>query len=353
MTVSYFSSAEKGADSVSTMSSEFKNQYVAGSDNDSIVEMEDNLLNGQYKLLQVIGNGASAVVYKAEDTSRRKLVAIKKINFGTLEELNSTTSKEVSNLSLVKHKHITPLHEIFLDRVHKSVCLVMNFYELGDLQKFMDQKIQKSEIVEEYYLVQILKQMAKALMYLHDTLHLVHRDVKPLNIFVESLTKDTIKVCLGDFGLSRSRKSLKYDIHEGHLMVGTPKFMSPNLSNNDMTETAQVYSSVDSISDRFGSFASALLSEPSNDTFSASDIFALGCTLYQLMSLDLRTDIMQLYHDNDFESDVFSQLQSRIKQNYNGYSNELMDVVLSMVGRDEFKRPTARQVLFMSKKIKN
>ena len=92
----------------------------------------------------------------------------------------------------------------------------MDYYEKCDLSFFTKNDCSES-IVK-----QILYQMCDALTYVHGTLSMIHRDIKPTNIFVKEYDGSKINVILADFGLAKQAQE-----SSGNSYAGTPLFMSP------------------------------------------------------------------------------------------------------------------------------
>jgi serine/threonine protein kinase len=119
------------------------------------------------------------------------------------------------------------------------VVLVQRFYELGSLDQLVHrrrraQMVSRSAVqplqkplLSEQEIYAVLSSLCISLRVLHQQLHVVHRDVKPQNIFLSrdtSLSRSAgcVSVILGDMGLSRDANAVR-------TMCGTPKFMAPEL----------------------------------------------------------------------------------------------------------------------------
>ena len=163
----------------------------------------------RYGDISRIGQGAFGSVYKVRDLKTNKLKAIKTVKFESLTDLN-TIMKEASQLSNIKHPNIIKINDYFITN-DNLLIIDMDFYELGDLSKL------KQDTCGEEIVKQILKQMLSALKYVHEEMEIIHRDIKPTNIFIKKLSSDSIDIVLADFGLAK-----KYQEMSGQSYAGTP-----------------------------------------------------------------------------------------------------------------------------------
>lgn len=146
-----------------------------------------------YKRLEKIGEGTYGVVYKAEDRTTGKMIALKKIRLETEDEgVPSTAIREISLLKETDHPNVVRL----LDVVHRDakLYLVFEFLDL-DLKRYMDHV--KAGIADQ--VKSFTYQLLEGIAYCHSH-RIIHRDLKPQNLLVEH--GETVK--LADFGLARA-----------------------------------------------------------------------------------------------------------------------------------------------------
>lgn len=175
----------------------------------------------------------------------------------------------------------------------------MEYCEVGDLAYHIKKKKTKGRFTEDEILNWFI-QIAIALEYIHGR-KVIHRDIKTSNIFLTG--NGTVK--LGDFGIS---KVLENTNEAAMTVVGTPYYMSPEVCEN------KPY------------------------TFK-SDVWALGCVLYELCTLE-----------HAFLADNLLGLVYKIvKGNYDAipdeYSDDLKDLVGRILNKDESQRPTVQEIL--------
>jgi serine/threonine-protein kinase len=150
---------------------------------------------GRYHILEQIGQGGMATVYKAYDTRLDREVAIKFIRASTLTESLETEMlarfrREALSLSKVSHPNILPVYDY--GEYEGELYLVTAFMPGGTLQKMLGRPMPWAEAAR------LLAPVARALAYAH-SLNIVHRDIKPGNIL---LSASGLPV-LSDFGIAK------------------------------------------------------------------------------------------------------------------------------------------------------
>ena len=170
-----------------------------------------------FKIIQRLGSGGMGVVYKAEDISLKRIVALKFL----LPELTSDEAakkrffKEAQAASALDHPNICAIHEIN-ETEDGLIFICMAYYEGQDLrEKVSKGKLEISECLD------IMTRIARGLAEAHEH-GVVHRDIKPANII---LTTDG-EVKIVDFGLAKLSLGATR-ITEPGMTVGTLPYMSP------------------------------------------------------------------------------------------------------------------------------
>ncbi|KAL0479148.1 hypothetical protein AKO1_008007 [Acrasis kona] len=149
-----------------------------------------------YNIEEMVGRGTHSTIWSAHCGTKNRNVAIKKINMDNLkvDDIQNLFQNEVNMLSISRHPNIVTYRTSFTDGVHLYV--VTDLLDGGSMSDIMSRKF-TSGIHDERLVATILKNILKALCYMHKTSH-VHRDVKLSNVFVDS----SGKFQLGDFALS-------------------------------------------------------------------------------------------------------------------------------------------------------
>lgn len=194
---------------------EVSNQSAPESHYDSgriIVEQ----LKGKYEIMESLGSGGMAGVYKARQSSLGRLVALKIIHQSFIhdEEFVQRFHREAKLSATLRHPNIITLYDV--GRIGTVHFMAMELLEGQDLHSYIVQKGQLS--VDETVTIGVA--MAGALGYAH-TQGIYHRDVKTSNIF---LHKDGRRI-LTDFGIAKA--ALDSGLTQAGVIIGTPEFMSP------------------------------------------------------------------------------------------------------------------------------
>ena len=96
-----------------------------------------------------IGKGAFSTIYKGYNKLTNEVVAIKEINYDNIKMVKTITN-EFEILKKLKHKNIIVLHETYYDKENKNIFLVLEYYDLGDLSKFLNNKSLKESYTRKY-----------------------------------------------------------------------------------------------------------------------------------------------------------------------------------------------------------
>ena len=148
-----------------------------------------------FELGKLLGNGAFGSVNKVIRKSDRKEYAMKRVKLSQLEKKEKENAlNEVRILASIDHKNIIGYKEAFFDDKSKTLNIVMEYADGGDLNSKIKEIKQKKLFFEEKQIWSTLIQILQGLNYLHKSC-IIHRDLKSANIF---LTKDGA-VKIGDF----------------------------------------------------------------------------------------------------------------------------------------------------------
>ncbi|MFZ5903231.1 MAG: serine/threonine protein kinase [Chloroflexota bacterium] len=190
---------------------------------------------GRYHILEQLGEGGMATVYKAYDTRLERDVAIKIIRRGAfppdqLEHLLKRFEREAKSLAKLSHPHIVGV--IDYGKHKGSPYLVMEYLPGGTLKRRVGKPIPWQVAA------QILIPIARALEYAHER-NIVHRDVKPSNI----LLTDIGQPMLTDFGIAKILETeANATITGTGIGVGTPEYMAPEQWSGGATALSDIYS---------------------------------------------------------------------------------------------------------------
>jgi len=188
---------------------------------------------GPYKIIEQLGSGGMATVFKAYHASLDRYVAIKVLHPAFKQDPNflSRFQREARIVAKLEHPHIVPVYDF--SEAGGQPYLVMRFIE-GETLKA---RLAKSDLPLDE-VARIMKPVGEALSYAHGQ-GVLHRDVKPSNVL---LTSDG-GVWLADFGLARIAQAGESTLSQDSLL-GTPQYISPEQAQglSDLDARTDIYS---------------------------------------------------------------------------------------------------------------
>src|SRR5215207_8975732 len=191
-------------------------------------------LEPEYWILGEIGRGGTAIVYLARDRATGEEVAIKLIRPKYLEddEAIARFAREARFVTQLNHPNVVGVHRV-LDLGVAGIALVMAHVDGRTLK----QVIQEERPLAQEVVVDVVRQVAAALAAAH-RMGIIHRDVKPENIFIDS----DGRALLADFGVARSMTGDTQLTMNG-VAIGTPSYMAPEQIDGDQIDgRADIYS---------------------------------------------------------------------------------------------------------------
>ncbi|HTU19427.1 MAG TPA: serine/threonine-protein kinase [Gemmataceae bacterium] len=174
---------------------------------------------GGYRILKILGAGGMGMVYHAEDVQLQRLVALKvmKPEVARNPLARERFLREARAAARVKSDHVVTIHHVGEDR--EIVFLAMEFLE----GMSMDDWLKKGRTPTVAQAARMGRQIALGLAAAHER-GLMHRDIKPGNIWLESSHQGRIKLL--DFGLARGETE-EVQLTQSGAIVGTPAYMAP------------------------------------------------------------------------------------------------------------------------------
>ena len=182
---------------------------------------------GRYQILEPLGRGAMGIVYKAQDPTIQRLVAIKTISQlatdpDSTQEFRTRLAIEAQAAGRLSHPHIVTIYDVGETDDDRTPYVVMEYLAGPSLQKKLSASGGKLPWQEA---LQLTCGLARALHYAHGQ-GIIHRDIKPSNIL---FTEEGIPK-IADFGIARL--NLSEATLPGHVL-GTPAYMSPEQLNGE------------------------------------------------------------------------------------------------------------------------
>ena len=187
---------------------------------------------GPYRIIEQLGQGGMATVFKAYHPALDRYVAIKVLHPAFKEDPNflARFQREARIVAKLEHPHIVPVYDF---SEHKGMAyLVMRYVEGETLKAHLE-----GEPLPPERILEILQPVAEALAYAHEQ-EVLHRDIKPSNVM---LTPEG-GIFLTDFGLARMAQSGESTLSQD-MMIGTPQYMSPEQAKGEkVDERTDIYS---------------------------------------------------------------------------------------------------------------
>jgi serine/threonine protein kinase/Tfp pilus assembly protein PilF len=201
-------------------------------------------LADRYRLERELGQGGMATVYLAEDLKHHRKVAVKVLRPELAAALgHDRFLREITTTANLRHPHILPLYDS--GEAGGFLFYVMPFVEGESLRD----RLARERQLPLPDALQLTREVADALGYAHEQ-GIIHRDIKPDNILLERG-----HAVVADFGIARAVSTAGADkLTQTGMAIGTPAYMSPEQSVGEA------------------------------DLDARSDLYALGCVLYEMLA---------------------------------------------------------------------
>jgi WD40 repeat protein/serine/threonine protein kinase len=190
------------------------------------------LLKG-YKLEEQIGSGGFGAVYRADQATVGREVAVKIIlpSYSNNADFIRRFESEAYLVARLEHPHITPLHDFWRDPT--GAYLVMRYLRGGSIQQSLQNGPYELNAIS-----QLLDQIASALDFAHRN-DVIHRDIKPGNILLD----EDGNAYLADFGIAKDLAGTTDNKTSPDAVVGSLDYISPEQARNEpVTPRTDIYS---------------------------------------------------------------------------------------------------------------
>lgn len=205
-----------------------------------------SLLLGKYRLLDEIGRGTNGTVFRAHDESRDAEVALRLLRPELQNDLKfkERFHRKVRAMASVRHENVVAIYSLGEAEGHSF--FVMEYTEGQTAAQMLMELVQRGALLPSYKALWLIEHIVAGLGAIHDA-GVTHGDVRPSNIILEAESGHPMLV---DFGIPRRGDT-------GPRLVGHKPFVAPEVeAGRAMTKELR----------------------------RASDIFALGCTIYELLT---------------------------------------------------------------------
>ena len=262
-----------------------------------------------YRLVFLIGSGSFGEIYLGEKKGERE-AAVKIVNLNKLKDDLSLLLTEIQILTKNTCKYLLQCKKVEIVESSRNpskslLYIIMPYFKNGDLAgEIIRRKNSKSHYYQDT-IVRYIHQIILGVDYLHSN-NIIHRDLKPSNILITD--RYNLKLC--DFNTSKILENNSFNEKKLHTQIGTPFYMSPEC--------------VDSRKYNF-----------------KTDIWSIGCILYELMELNVAFDCNHIgkllikIHGGKYNK--FRKAQF--------YAKELQEIVLMCIDTRECKRPDTIKLL--------
>src|SRR5262245_47037788 len=178
---------------------------------------------GHYEVLGVLGHGGFGIVLRALDEVLQRVVAVKVLapHLAATSPARKRFLREARSSAQLRHENVVQVHAI---EEQPLPYLVMEFIPGETLQ----QRLDRTGPLDVPEVLRIGRQIAEGLAAAHVT-GLIHRDVKPANVLIESGPHARVK--LTDFGLARAADDAS--ISQSGVVAGTPMYMAPEQAQGE------------------------------------------------------------------------------------------------------------------------
>lgn len=191
---------------------------------------------GQYQVVELIGKGGMAAVYKAWQPSLRRHVALKVLDPQLASDASFVTRfhQEAVSAANLKHTNIVIIHDVGTQDGYNYIA--MEHIDGSSL----DERIRSQGALPSEQVVDITTQVGSALDYAHER-GFIHRDIKPANVLIDQ----TGRVVLTDFGIVKalSGSGMTMSLTHSGSVIGTPHYMSPEqVKDEPLDHRSDLYS---------------------------------------------------------------------------------------------------------------
>lgn len=198
--------------------------------------MLGSILNGRYEIIEKVGIGGMAIVYKAKDIYLKRIVAVKVLKEQYLEdkEFIKKFVIEAQSVANLNNQNIVKIYDV---GQHIEDGKIYNYIVMEYIKgKTLNELIKDKGRLNSNAVVSISKQIASALDCAHKH-HIIHRDIKPHNIIID----ENLNVKVTDFGIARIATSSTITYTSS--VLGTVHYISPEQAKGKfIDEKSDIYS---------------------------------------------------------------------------------------------------------------
>ena len=188
-----------------------------------------DVIDGRYRLVERIGSGGMADVWRATDSDLDRDVAVKILheNFSRDTQFVERFRREASSAAALQHPNVVAVYD--RGDYEDTYYIAMELIEGSSLRDLINNGLEPGEAVE------VTRQVLAAAGFAHGK-GIVHRDLKPMNVLIDRHGR----IRVTDFGIARAGNS---EITQTGSVMGTAQYLSPEQAQGmDVTPAADIYS---------------------------------------------------------------------------------------------------------------
>ena len=259
----------------------------------------EKMSRADYEFLKEVGSGSFGKVSLVRRKADNKNYVIKQLNIQGLSPREQQDAiNEVNILAKTDHPNVIAYFDSFVSSEDKNLNIVMEFASNGNLYEMLRNR--RGKLMSEADIWRLFIQIVSALNYIH-SLKILHRDIKSMNIFLDSANNCKI----GDFGVSKILENTK---DMAKTVIGTPFYLSPEMCEN----------------------------LPYDER---SDVWALGCVLFEMCTL------RHPFEAKNQGALVLKIMTGQVPSIPSVYSPDLHNLVRALLNKKPKVRPTTMQIL--------
>ncbi|MHB8630172.1 MAG: serine/threonine protein kinase [Aggregatilineales bacterium] len=185
-------------------------------------DLINQTLGGRYEILELIGEGGSAAVYKARQIQLDRLVAVKVLHSFLVADtqFSARFEREARLIARLHHPNIIQVYDFQAIPAERLYYMVVELIVGSSLDKYLAKSETATMALSLSETLRISRDIANALNYAHEQ-GVIHRDIKPANVMFEHGQR----VVLTDFGIARM--VAQSSITARNSLLGTPSYMAP------------------------------------------------------------------------------------------------------------------------------
>ena len=194
-------------------------------------QMIGRLLDGRYELLELIGTGGMAMVYRAQDRRLNRSVAVKILKSELAEdaEFRRRFRDESQAVAMLSHPNIVSVYDVSRG---EAEYIVMELIDGITLKQYMERRGKLNWRESLHFITQIMQGLSHA-----HSRGIIHRDIKPQNVMI--LRDGSVRIA--DFGIARLESAAQQTMTQQAL--GSVHYISPEQAKGDRTDArSDIYS---------------------------------------------------------------------------------------------------------------